>query len=376
MNKIFLDNNSTTPTDPSVLETMIPYFTEKYGNSSSRTHSFGWEAEAAVEIAREKIARLINADLNEIILTSGATESNNLVFLDILKYSNKHIITASIEHKAILDICKHLEKNSTNKITYINPSKTGLIDLDKLINTINKNTYMISIMHVNNEIGVIQPIEQIGKICKDKNILFHVDAAQSFGKINIDVKKMNIDFLSLSGHKIYGPKGVGALYINKKNKISSIMFGGNQEKSIRPGTLPVPLIAGLGKASEIAQQNMRNESKKILYLRELLYNEIKKHIKIVQLNGCGINRIEGNLNLSFPELNGQSIINSLSKIAVSSGSACTSSSPKPSHVLLNIGLDKKTINSSIRIGIGRFNTKDEILIASHDIINTINSKIQ
>ena len=375
MNKIFLDNNSTTPTDPSVLETMIPYFTEKYGNSSSRTHSFGWEAEAAVEIAREKIALLINADLNEIILTSGATESNNLVFLDILKYSNKHIITASIEHKAILDICKHLEKNSTNKITYINPSKTGLIDLDKLINTIDKNTYMISIMHVNNEIGVIQPIEQIGKICRDRNILFHVDAAQSFGKINIDVKKMNIDFLSLSGHKIYGPKGVGALYINKKNKISSIMFGGNQEKSIRPGTLPVPLIAGLGKASEIAQQNMRNESKKILYLRELLYNEIKKHIKIVQLNGCGINRIEGNLNLSFPELNGQSIINSLSKIAVSSGSACTSSSPKPSHVLLNIGLDKKTINSSIRIGIGRFNTKDEILIASHDIIKTINNKI-
>ena len=376
MNKIFLDNNSTTPTDPKVLETMIPYFTEKYGNSSSRTHSFGWEAEAAVEIAREKIALLINADLNEIILTSGATESNNLVFLDILKYSNKHIITASIEHKAILDICKHLEKNSTNKITYINPSKTGLIDLDKLINTINKNTYMISIMHVNNEIGVIQPIEQIGKICRDRNILFHVDAAQSFGKINIDVKKMNINFLSLSGHKIYGPKGVGALYINKKNKISSIMFGGNQEKSIRPGTLPVPLIAGLGKASEIAQQNMKNESKKILDLRELLYNEIKKHIKIVQLNGCGIHRIDGNLNLSFPELNGQSIINSLSKIAVSSGSACTSSSPKPSHVLLNIGLDKKTINSSIRIGIGRFNTKDEILIASHDIINTINNKIQ
>jgi len=375
MNKIFLDNNSTTPTDPKVLETMIPYFTEKYGNSSSRTHSFGWEAEAAVEMAREKIALLINADLNEIILTSGATESNNLVFLDILKYSSKHIITASIEHKAILDICKHLEKNSTNKITYINPSKTGLIDLDKLINTINKNTYMISIMHVNNEIGVIQPIEQIGKICKDRNILFHVDAAQSFGKINIDVKKMNIDFLSLSGHKIYGPKGVGALYINKKNKISSIMFGGNQERSIRPGTLPVPLIVGLGKASEIAQQNMRDESKKISDLRKLLYSEIKKHIKIVQLNGCGINRISGNLNLSFPELNGQSIINSLSKIAVSSGSACTSSSPKPSHVLLNIGLDKNTINSSIRIGIGRFNTKDEILIASDDIINTINNKI-
>ena len=375
MNKIFLDNNSTTPIDPAVLELMIPYFTKKYGNSSSRTHSFGWEAEAAIEIAREQISNLINSDSNEIIFTSGATESNNIVFLDILHYSNKHIITVSTEHKAVLDICKYIEKNSHNKITYINPNNSGLIDLDTLNKAIDKNTYMVSIMHVNNEIGIIQPIEKIGKICKDKNILFHVDAAQSFGKINIDVKKMNIDFLSLSGHKIYGPKGVGALYINNKNKISSIMYGGNQERSIRPGTCPVPLIVGLGKASEIAQKIMKKETENILALRTLFLKEIKGQIKEVQLNGCYINRIAGNLNLSFPELNGQSIINSLPGIAISAGSACTSSSPKPSHVLLNIGLNKKLINSSIRIGIGRFNTKKEILIASNDICNAIKNKI-
>jgi len=232
---------------------------------------------------------------------------------------------------------------------------------------------MISIMHVNNEIGVIQPIKEIGEICKENNILFHVDAAQSFGKINIDVKKMNIDFLSLSAHKIYGPKGIGALYIRNKKNIRPIMFGGNQENSIRPGTLPVPLIVGFGKASELTQEYMISETKKIFNLRNLLLNEIKHKIKVI-INGCEINRIAGNLNLSFPKLNGQSIINSMPKIAISSGSACTSSSPKPSHVLLNIGLDKKTINSSIRIGIGRFNTKDEILIAANDIIKAVNNK--
>jgi len=373
MNKIFLDNNSTTPIDPNVLKTMIPYFTEKYGNSSSRTHSFGWEAEAAIEIAREKISHLINSDSNEIIFTSGATEANNLIFLNTLKYSNKHIITATTEHKAVLDICQHIEKNSSNSITYIKPNNLGLIDIGKLKKSINSDTYMISIMHVNNEIGVIQPIKEIGEICKENNILFHVDAAQSFGKINIDVKKMNIDFLSLSAHKIYGPKGIGALYIRNKKNIRPIMFGGNQENSIRPGTLPVPLIVGFGKASELTQEYMISETKKIFNLRNLLLNEIKHKIKVI-INGCEINRIAGNLNLSFPKLNGQSIINSMPKIAISSGSACTSSSPKPSHVLLNIGLDKKTINSSIRIGIGRFNTKDEILIAANDIIKAVNNK--
>ena len=373
MNKIFLDNNSTTQTDPKVLEKMIPYFTEKYGNASSRTHAHGWEAEAATEIARENIADMINSDSNEIIFSSGATESNNIVFQNILKYSDKHIITATTEHKAVLDVCEYIKKNSLNTISYIKPNKSGLINLEQIKQSINSKTYMLSIMHANNEIGVIQPIEEIGKLCKKNNILFHVDAAQSFGKINIDVKKMNIDFLSISAHKIYGPKGIGALYIKSKNTVSPIMYGGNQEKSIRPGTLSVPLIVGFGEASKLAKKQMNDDIDRIKSLQKLFLSKIKEDIEVV-INGCEINRIPGNLNLSFPQLNGQSIINSLPRISISSGSACTSSSPKPSHVLLNIGIDKKTINSSIRVGIGRFNTKEEIILAANDIINVVKNK--
>ena len=373
MNKIFLDNNSTTQTDPKVLEKMIPYFTEKYGNASSRTHAHGWEAEAATEIARENIADMINSDSNEIIFSSGATESNNLVFQNILKYSDKHIITATTEHKAVLDVCEYIKKNSLNTISYIKPNKSGLINLEQIKRSINSKTYMLSIMHINNEIGVIQPIEEIGKLCKKNNILFHVDAAQSFGKINIDVKKMNIDFLSISAHKIYGPKGIGALYIKSKNTVSPIMYGGNQEKSIRPGTLSVPLIVGFGEASKLAKKQMNDDIDRIKSLQKLFLSKIKEDIEVV-INGCEINRIPGNLNLSFPQLNGQSIINSLPRISISSGSACTSSSPKPSHVLLNIGIDKKTINSSIRVGIGRFNTEEEIILAANDIINVVKNK--
>ena len=373
MNKIFLDNNSTTQTDPKVLEKMIPYFIEKYGNASSRTHAHGWEAEAATEIARENIADMINSDSSEIIFSSGATESNNLVFQNILKYSDKHIITATTEHKAVLDVCEYIKKNSLNTISYIKPNKSGLINLEQIKRSINSKTYMLSIMHVNNEIGVIQPIEEIGKLCKKNNILFHVDAAQSFGKINIDVKKMNIDFLSISAHKIYGPKGIGALYIKSKNTVSPIMYGGNQEKSIRPGTLSVPLIVGFGEASKLAKKQMNDDIDKIKSLQKLFLSKIKEDIEVV-INGCEINRIPGNLNLSFPQLNGQSIINSLPRISISSGSACTSSSPKPSHVLLNIGIDKKTINSSIRVGIGRFNTEEEIILAANDIINVVKNK--
>ena len=373
MNKIFLDNNSTTQTDPKVLEKMIPYFIEKYGNASSRTHAHGWEAEAATEIARENIADMINSDSSEIIFSSGATESNNLVFQNILKYSDKHIITATTEHKAVLDVCEYIKKNSLNTISYIKPNKSGLINLEQIKRSINSKTYMLSIMHVNNEIGVIQPIEEIGKLCKKNNILFHVDAAQSFGKINIDVKKMNIDFLSISAHKIYGPKGIGALYIKSKNTVSPIMYGGNQEKSIRPGTLSVPLIVGFGEASKLAKKQMNDDIDRIKSLQKLFLSKIKEDIEVV-INGCEINRIPGNLNLSFPQLNGQSIINSLPRISISSGSACTSSSPKPSHVLLNIGIDKKTINSSIRVGIGRFNTEEEIILAANDIINVVKNK--
>ena len=373
MNKIFLDNNSTTQTDPKVLEKMIPYFIEKFGNASSRTHAHGWEAEAATEIARENIADMINSDSSEIIFSSGATESNNLVFQNILKYSDKHIITATTEHKAVLDVCEYIKKNSSNTISYIKPNKSGLINLEQIKKNINSKTYMLSIMHANNEIGVIQPIEEIGKLCKKNNILFHVDAAQSFGKINIDVKKMNIDFLSISAHKIYGPKGIGALYIKSKNTVSPIMYGGSQEKSIRPGTLSVPLIVGFGEASKLAKKQMNDDIDRIKSLQKLFLSKIKEDIEVV-INGCEINRIPGNLNLSFPQLNGQSIINSLPRISISSGSACTSSSPKPSHVLLNIGIDKKTINSSIRVGIGRFNTEEEIILAANDIINVVKNK--
>ena len=375
MNKIFLDNNSTTQLDPKVLDSMIPFFLEKFGNSSSRTHYFGWEAEAAVEVARQHISKLINSNEDEIIFTSGATESNNLSLQNIVYSKKNHIITLSTEHKAILDVCSFLETKGV-KTSYLSPNKNGIIDLDKLKENIKPETGLISIMHANNEIGVIQPIEEIGKFCKENNILFHVDAAQSYGKINIDVKKMNIDLLSISGHKIYGPKGIGALYINKKIKINPILFGGNQEKSIRPGTLPIPLIVGLGKASEISRQTMSNESEYILELRNLLIDKIKEKIPDIIINGDLEKRLSGNLNISFPSLKGQSIVTSLNKIAVSSGSACTSSIPKPSHVLLNIGLNKKNIQSSIRIGIGRFNTKKDILVAADNITEVVKNKTQ
>ena len=373
MNKIFLDNNSTTPLDPKVLDSMIPFFLEKFGNSSSKTHHYGWEAEAAVEIARQQISELINSNEDEIIFTSGATESNNISLQNITNSKQNHIITMATEHKAILDICSHLEKKGIES-SFLAPNKNGIIDLDKLKESITAKTGLVSIMHVNNEIGVIQPIKEIGELCKKHNILFHVDAAQSYGKIDINVKQMNIDLLSISGHKIYGPKGIGALYINKKIKISPILFGGNQEKSIRPGTLPIPLIVGLGTASEISKKIMNDESKHILELRNLLINKIKEKVPDVIINGDIEKRISGNLNISFPNLRGQSIVTSLSKIAVSSGSACTSSIPKPSHVLLNIGLSKKHIQSSIRIGIGRFNTKNEILIAANNIIEAVKNK--
>ena len=375
MNKIYLDNNSTTKLDPQVLDAMIPYFNEKYGNASSKTHHFGWEAEAAIEIARKNISNLIKCKSSEVIFTSGATESNNISLHNILDLNKSHLITMSIEHKAILDVCSYLECKNIN-VSYLKPNKNGLINLKKIKESITKETGLVSIMHANNEIGVIQTIKEIGEICKKNNILFHVDAAQSFGKIDIDVKKMNVDLLSISGHKIYGPKGIGALFINESKKIRPLFFGGSQEKNIRPGTLPVPLIVGLGEASKIASEKMTSDFNYILKLKNLLFNKIKKDIPDVIINGDFNKRIPGNLNLSFPCIEGQSIVTSLSKVAASSGSACSSSIPKPSHVLLDIGLNKQLIQSSIRIGIGRFNTEDEILIAAENIIKTVKNKIQ
>ena len=379
MKKIYLDNHSTTQIDPKVLKAMLPYFNEKYGNSSSRSHAFGWEAEAAIEIARNEVSSLIGAEDDEIIFTSGATESNNLAIRGLFNANvnlKKKIITLATEHRAVLDVCKKIDKKFNKTTTYILPNSSGIIDLSKFEQLLTKDVLMTSIMHVNNEIGVIQPIKEIGEICKKNNILFHVDAAQSLGKININVKEMNIDLLSISGHKLYGPKGIGALYINNSKNIilDSLIVGGGQELNIRSGTLPVPLIVGFGSACTIAKKLLKEESQKILELRELLINNILTKYPNTIINGHRQKRVPGNINMSFPFLNGKSIINSLPKIAVSSGSACTSSSPKPSHVLTALGLNKLDINTTIRIGIGRFNSKKDVEIASNEILNAIKLK--
>ncbi len=382
MKKIYLDNNSTTQIDPIVLENMLPFFNIKYGNSSSQSHAFGWEAKAAIDIAREQIANLINAQDDEIIFTSGATESNNLAINGLISYKHReskktNIITSTIEHKAVLDVCKKVSINGCKTI-YVKPNNEGIINIEKIKNLIHKNITLISIMHANNEIGTIQPIKEIGKLCEDNNIILHVDAAQSLGKIKIDVKNMKIDMLSISSHKIYGPKGVGALYIkNKKRKIKlePIIVGGGQENNLRSGTLPTPLIVGFGKACELAFNKIQSDNQRIQKLSNKLINNILDVYPNIKLNGSRERRIPGNINLSFPFLKGLSIINSMPEIAISSGSACTSSSPAPSHVLNEIGINKIDSNTSIRIGIGRFNTDKDIEIASNSIINAIRKKI-
>tara|TARA_Y100001970_G_scaffold31323_1_gene38876 strand:+ start:10906 stop:12054 length:1149 start_codon:yes stop_codon:yes gene_type:complete len=382
MKKIYLDNNSTTQIDPIVLENMLPFFNIKYGNSSSQSHAFGWEAKAAIDIAREQIANLINAENDEIIFTSGATESNNLAINGLISYKHReskksNIITSTIEHKAVLDVCKKVSINGCKTI-YVKPNNEGIINIEKIKNLIHENITLISIMHANNEIGTIQPIKEIGKLCEDNNIILHVDAAQSLGKIKIDVKNMKIDMLSISSHKIYGPKGVGALYIKnkkRKTKLEPIIVGGGQENNLRSGTLPTPLIVGFGKACELAFNKIQSDNQRIQKLSNKLINNILDVYPNIKLNGSREHRIPGNINLSFPFLKGLSIINSMPEIAISSGSACTSSSPAPSHVLNEIGISKIDSNTSIRIGIGRFNTDKDIEIASNSIINAIRKKI-
>ena len=380
MKKIYLDNNSTTQIDPQVLEVMLPYFNEKFGNPSSQSHAFGWEARAAIDIAREQIANFINSEIDEIIFTSGATESNNLAingFLDSIESKKPNIITSSIEHKAVLDVCKKIEKSGKN-IIYIKPNHDGIINIKKIKSAINEDTKLVSIMHANNEIGTIQPIQEIGTLCNKNNIIFHVDAAQSLGKIKVDVKDMKVDMLSISSHKIYGPKGVGALYLkNKKSKIklNPMIIGGGQENNLRSGTLPTPLIVGFGKACEIASNKINIDNKRIKQLSNKLLKSILSEYPDTKLNGSKKNRIPGNINFSFPFLKGMSIINSMPQIAVSSGSACTSSSPLPSYILNEIGINRMNSNTSIRIGIGRFNTDKDIEIAIESIINAIRKKI-
>lgn len=373
---IYMDYQATTPMDTRVLECMLPYFATKFGNPHSRSHSFGWEAEEAVELSRKKVARLIGADPKEIIFTSGATESNNLAIKGIAKfYGNKknHIVTVVSEHKCVLDACRHLEDEGF-KVTYLPIQPSGLIDLEILKNAITDQTILVSVMAVNNEIGVIQPIKEIGKICRERGVFFHSDIAQGYGKIPIDVNDCNIDLASISGHKIYAPKGIGALYVRKKPRVRlvPILNGGGQERGMRSGTLPTPLIVGLGKAAEIALLEMQKDAKHVEELFDRFYDNLTKEIADVYLNGSRHNRYKGNLNLSFAYVEGESMILAIKDLAVSSGSACTSSSLEPSYVLKAMGVDEEMAHTSIRFGIGRFTTREEIDYAAALIASKIN----
>ncbi len=362
---IYMDNHATSPMDPRVLEAMLPYFTAKFGNAASRNHSFGWEAEQAVETAREQIAKLIGASAREIIFTSGATESNNLAIkgiAEMYKERGNHIITQVTEHKAVLDTCKRLEKYGY-RVTYLPVKADGLIDLEDLKRAIDDKTILVTIMAANNEIGVIQPIAEIGKICHEKGVIFHTDGVQAVGKIPVDVQAMNIDVLSLTAHKIYGPKGVGALYVRRRNprvQISAQIDGGGHERGMRSGTLNVPGIVGLGKACEIAGEEMATEAARLKAMRDHLRKRLESVIDYVEVNGSWEHRLPGNLNMSFIYVEGESLLMGINDVAVSSGSACTSATLEPSYVLKALGLGDDVAHSSIRFGLGRFNTMTEV----------------
>jgi cysteine desulfurase len=362
---IFMDNHSTTPMDPRVLEEMLPYFVEKFGNSASRNHQFGWEAEEAVENARKRIARLINCDAKEIVFTSGATESDNLALkglVEMYKEKGDHVITCSTEHRAVLDTCKALEKRGI-KVTYLPVAKDGLVNPDEVRKAITDKTILISIMLANNEIGTIHPIAEIGKIAKEKGILFHCDATQGVGKIPVDVETLKVDLMSFTAHKIYGPKGVGALYVRKKGprvRLVPQIDGGGHERGMRSGTLPVPLVVGFGKACELCQQEMPTESKRIAALRDRLQAQIMGSLDECYLNGHPTQRLPHNLNISFAYVEGEALLMGVKEIALSSGSACTSATLEPSYVLRALGVGSDLAHSSIRFGLGRFTTEEEV----------------
>jgi cysteine desulfurase len=377
---IYMDNQATTAVDPRVLEAMLPYFTEKFGNAASRNHEFGWKAEEAVENARGQIARLIRANPREIVFTSGATESDNLAIKGIAdplrekgRENGNHIITQATEHKAVLDVCKRLEKSGCD-VTYLPVSAEGLIDLNDLRRAITPKTILISIMYANNEIGVIQPIAEIGTIAKEKKILFHVDAVQAVGKIPVDVQKDGIDLLSISAHKIYGPKGVGALYVRRKDprvELSAMIDGGGHERGMRSGTLNVPGIVGLGKACEICLKEMQEESERLRLLRDKLKHSIMSRLYGTAINGSMDHRLPNNLNLSFSGAEGDALLMGINDVAVSSGSACTSAMIEPSYVLRALGVSEDLAHSSIRFGLGRFNTEEEVDYVADRIVETV-----
>jgi len=363
---IFMDNHSTTPMDPRVLDAMLPYFVEKFGNAASRNHAFGWEAEEAVEQARKQIAKLIEADPKEIVFTSGATESDNLALkgvVEMYKEKGTHIITSSTEHRAVLDTAKSLEAKGLATVTYLPVDKQGRVNPEDVRAAITPKTILISVMLANNEIGTINPVSAIGKIAKEKGILFHCDATQGVGKIPVDVQAMGIDLMSFSAHKIYGPKGVGALYVRKKSprvRIVAQMDGGGHERGMRSGTLPVPLIVGFGKACELCELEMPAESARLAKMRDRLQAGIMAALEESYLNGHPTERLAGNLNISFAYVEGESLLMGMKDIALSSGSACTSATLEPSYVLRALGVGVELAHSSIRFGLGRFNTDEEI----------------
>jgi cysteine desulfurase len=362
---IYLDNSATTPVDPRVAEVMMQYLTAdtKFGNPASKSHAYGWEAEEAVDNARKDVATLIGADPKEVIWTSGATESDNLAIKGIAHFyhkKGKHILTSAIEHKAVLDSCRQLEREGF-EVTYLEPESNGLIDLDKFRAALRDDTILVSIMHVNNEIGVIQDLEAIGKITREKKIFFHSDAAQSAGKVEIDVNRMNIDLMSFSAHKIYGPKGMGALYVRRKPRVrlEAQMHGGGHERGMRSGTLAVHQIAGMGEAFRIAREEMAEEGKRLERLRERFLKGIEG-MEEVYVNGDLERRVPGNINVSFNYVEGESLMMAINRLAVSSGSACTSASLEPSYVLRAIGRNDELAHSSIRFTFGRFTTEEEV----------------
>jgi cysteine desulfurase len=362
---IYMDNHATTPMDPRVLEAMLPYFTEKFGNAASRNHSFGWAGEEAVENARQQVASLIGATAKEIIFTSGATESDNLMIkgvAEMYREKGNHIITQAIEHKAVLDTCKNLEKRGF-EVTYLPVHKDGRVDPEAVRKAIKPTTILISIMYANNEIGAINPIAEIGKIAKERGIILAVDGVQAVGKIPVDVQKDNIDLLAISAHKLYGPKGVGALYVRRRNprvQLSAIIDGGGHERGMRSGTLNVPGIVGLGKACEICQQEMAQESERLRALRDRLKAGLEAKLDEVYINGSLEHRLPNNLNMSFAYVEGESLLMGINDIAVSSGSACTSATLEPSYVLKALGVGEDLAHTSIRFGLGRFTTQEEV----------------
>ncbi len=362
---IYMDNHATTPVDPRVLEAMLPYFTDRFGNAASRNHSFGWQAEEAVEVARKQVAELIGATAKEIVFTSGATESDNLAIKGAaLMYREKgrHIVTVVTEHKAVLDTCKHLEKDGF-EVTYLPVNGDGLVDLDRLRAALTGGTILVSVMAANNEVGVLQPIDEIGRITRERGVLFHTDAVQAAGKVPLDVNTSNVDMASLSAHKIYGPKGVGALYVRRKNPrvlLTPIIDGGGHERGMRSGTLNVPGIVGFGKAAALCREELAPEAARLTALRDRLNEGLRRNLDEIFVNGSMEHRLPGNLNVSFAYVEGESLLMGISDIAVSSGSACTSATLEPSYVLKALGTGDDLAHSSIRFGLGRFNTEEEV----------------